>query len=194
MAYRNGYRSYDSCNFAVKPLTTSQVIANDFSCKLNFKQEDHPEHFIYVNPGIPLASQVQSHDRTIIHSFLVEENSGFCSIILRSGLWVFCVSFLNVRFLAKRKWFFQFGYSVLRFPFLQPWSFTNWFGALTTETHYKVFSMLVTNTEYRYFSSFINCVACLMFCEQTSVTCAISSAINEPFLEDILHLAINYIT
>ena len=57
MAYKNGYRTYESCSFAVNPTGASLEGVNDFSCSLYFQQEDHPEHFIYVNPGISLTPQ-----------------------------------------------------------------------------------------------------------------------------------------
>ena len=59
MAYKDGFRSYDSCGFAVKPIAERLGSIEGFSGNLYFQQEDHPEHFIYVNPGItPLAKQV----------------------------------------------------------------------------------------------------------------------------------------
>ena len=57
MAYKNGYRTYESCSYAVNPTRPSLEGVNDFSCSLYFQQEDHAEHFIYVNPGISLAPQ-----------------------------------------------------------------------------------------------------------------------------------------
>lgn len=57
MAYKNGYRTYESCSYAVNPTRASLEGVNDFSCSLYFQQEDHPEHFIYVNPGISLTPQ-----------------------------------------------------------------------------------------------------------------------------------------
>ena len=54
MAYKNGYRTYESCSYAVNPIRESLEDVTDFSCSLYFQQEDHPEHFIYVNPGISL--------------------------------------------------------------------------------------------------------------------------------------------
>ena len=57
MAYKNGYRTYESCSYAVNPTRASLEGVNDFSCSLYFQQEEHPEHFIYVNPGISLTPQ-----------------------------------------------------------------------------------------------------------------------------------------
>ena len=57
MAYKNGYRTYESCSYAVNPTRPSLEGVNDFSCSLYFQQEDHQEHFIYVNPGISLTPQ-----------------------------------------------------------------------------------------------------------------------------------------
>ena len=57
MAYKNGYRTYESCNYAVNPTRASLEGVNDFSCSLYFQQEEHQEHFIYVNPGISLTPQ-----------------------------------------------------------------------------------------------------------------------------------------
>ena len=57
MAYKNGYRTYESCSFAVNTTGASLEGVNDFSCSLYFQQEDQPEHFIYVNPGISLTRQ-----------------------------------------------------------------------------------------------------------------------------------------
>ena len=54
MAYKNGYRTYESCSYAVNPIRESLEDVTDFSCSLYFQQQEHPEHFIYVNPGISL--------------------------------------------------------------------------------------------------------------------------------------------
>ena len=48
----NGFRSKDSCDFAVKPEDGRDV--NGFSCMVEFQQEggdDDHKYSIYVNPG-----------------------------------------------------------------------------------------------------------------------------------------------
>ncbi|XP_068673818.1 uncharacterized protein [Montipora foliosa] len=54
MAYKNGFRSKDACEFSVKPIAANSTDVDDFSCGLHFQQENSQPHFIYVNPGIPL--------------------------------------------------------------------------------------------------------------------------------------------
>ncbi|XP_044169721.1 LOW QUALITY PROTEIN: uncharacterized protein LOC114950019 [Acropora millepora] len=54
MAYRNGFRCKSACEFAVKPIEDCSTRVKDFSCLLYFRQIDHPEDSIYVNPGFPL--------------------------------------------------------------------------------------------------------------------------------------------
>ena len=54
MAYKNGFRSKDACEFSVKPIAAISTDVDDFSCGLHFQQENSQPHFIYVNPGIPL--------------------------------------------------------------------------------------------------------------------------------------------
>ncbi|XP_068673822.1 uncharacterized protein [Montipora foliosa] len=54
MAYKNGFRSRDACQFAVKPIAARATDVDDFSCCLHFQQENRQPHFIYVQPVIPL--------------------------------------------------------------------------------------------------------------------------------------------
>lgn len=52
IAYRNGFRSNDSCDFAVNPIREN---VQPFSCNLRFQQEETSrEHTIYLNPGYDL--------------------------------------------------------------------------------------------------------------------------------------------
>ncbi|XP_068673824.1 uncharacterized protein [Montipora foliosa] len=54
MAYKNGFRSRDACEFSVKPIAARATDVEDFSCRLHFQQENRQPHFIYVQPVIPL--------------------------------------------------------------------------------------------------------------------------------------------
>ena len=51
MAYKNGYRTYESCSYAVNPIRESLEDVTDFSCSLYFQQEDHPEHLFMLTQG-----------------------------------------------------------------------------------------------------------------------------------------------
>lgn len=84
IAYHNGFRSNDSCDFAVKP-TGKNV--KPFSCVLWFQQEEtNKEHTIYLNPGydpretIPSSSnEIQpSNDGSVIEESLASERQEEC--------------------------------------------------------------------------------------------------------------------
>ena len=70
VAYRNGFRCKSACQFAVKPIADSSSRVEDFSCMLYFRQIDHPEDSIYVNPGFPLLPLPVRKTETAARRFL----------------------------------------------------------------------------------------------------------------------------
>ena len=71
MAYKNGFRSRDACQFAVKPIAARATDVDDFSCCLYFQQENRQPHFIYVQPVIPLLPpQVKKIDSYLTETLL----------------------------------------------------------------------------------------------------------------------------